>query len=365
MTYQAIVPAIDGPQPFGVIQDDGCCPPTLCNIDDCSFICAFLQYLPKGPIWDYWRHSRYNDLVSSNGSCVVSSCYDNPCLTIVDHAIYTAKKLLFVLKNPLQTAIWEANPLTAFKTRQHWLDKYGWEDCFDGPGAFKALGFPTPYQAVCNALLPNAPCAADSIFNQMSPSINGNQNPMIDISALVKAACPPDLLLAVQYGILKALKRMEIGVIPTLDVINFILEPLGAHITISTHDPVGNCAGCFQIAPALIECVMQDDCSQMTGDVFCAPYRPCLSITLSPINGRIASGPGITEPLRCETEKLFGSQTILASYNFAGIAMPVTTECPPGTIAGDGTIYPALMAAECILLSLLPSSVNYTITRTT
>ncbi len=366
MTYQTIVPTIDGPQPLGVIPSDNCCPPSLCNIDYCGFICSFLQYLPKGPIWDYWRNSRYNDIINSDGACVVGSCYDNPCLTIIDHAIYTAKKLLYVLQNPLQTAVWEANPLTAFNTRQHWLNVYGWEDCFDGPNAIAALGFPTPYQAVCNALLPSAPCTSESVLYQMSPSINGNPNPVVDISALVKAACPSNLLLAVQYGIVKALKRLEIGIIPTQDSINFVLESLGVSIAIEITDPINNCAGCFQISGALPDCVMQDDCSQMTGTEACEPYRPCMTVTMSLLNnGTIPAGPGITEPLTCETERIFGNQTIQASYNFAGVAMPVTIDCPAGTIAGAGTIYPAMMAAECILLSVIPSNVNYSIIRNT
>lgn len=365
MTYQTIIPALDGRQPLGVIQSDGCCPPSLCNIDYCGFICSFLQYLPKGPIWDYWRRSRYNDIINSNGSCVVSSCYDSPCLTIIDHAIYTAKKLLYVLQNPLQTAIWEANPLTAFNTRQYWLDTFGWEDCFEGPDAFKKLGFPTPYQAVCNALLPYAPCDIETSLNQMSPSINGNQNPVIDISQQVKAACPPDLLLAVQYATLVALKRMEIGIIPTLDTINFILAPLGAQVSIAFTDPT-DCVDCNQMAGVPSNCVMQNDCNQMSGSTPCEPYQPCLTITLSLVNdGMIAAGPGITEPLLCETVRLFGNLQISASYSFAGIAMPVTTDCPEGTIAGAGTIYPALMAAECILLSVIPSNVNYKIKRIT
>jgi hypothetical protein len=364
MSYQTLVQTIDGPQPLGVIKSDGCCPPSLCNIDYCGFICSFLQYLPKGPLWDYWRNSRYADIINSDGACVVGSCYDNPCLTIIDHAIYTAKKLLHVLQNPLQTAIWEASPLTAFNTRQYWLDTFGWEDCFEGPSAFRKLGFPTPYQAVCNALLPHAPCSIESTLYQMSPSIDGNQNPVIDISEQVKAACPADLVLAVQYGILVALKRLEVGIIPTLAAINFVLAPLGVEATISTTDNIGDCAGCNQMSGTIPNCVMADDCSQMTGTSLCAPYQPCIGITLSLINaGRIASGPGITVPLLCETVRLFGSETILASYHFAGIAMPVTIDCPEGTIAGDGTIYPALMAAECIVLSIVPPNVNYTLHR--
>lgn len=366
MSYQTLVPSIDGIQPLGVIQSDGCCPPSLCNIDYCGFICSFLQYLPKGPIWDYWRNSRYNDIINSDGSCVIGSCYDNPCLTIIDHAIYTAKKLLHVLQNPLQTAIWEANPLTAFNTRQYWLDTFGWEDCFEGPTAFSQLGFPTPYQAVCSALLPSAPCTIESTLYQMSGTVNGNQNPVIDISAQVKAACPANLLLAVQYAILVALKRLEIEIIPTQDAINFVLAPLGVQISIATvYDPASNCVpDCNQMSGTVDECVMEDDCNQMTGSTICVPYRPCLQITLSLINdGMIAAGPGITEPLLCETARLFGNQSILASYSFAGIDMPVTIDCPETTVAGAGTIYPAMMAAECILLSVIPSNVNFTIVR--
>lgn len=352
MSYQTIVNSLDGPQALGVIPRDLCCPPSLCNIDYCGFICSFLQYLPRGPIWDYWRNLKYNEIISTNGACTVGNCTDNPCVTIIDHSIYVAKKLLYILQNPLQTAIWEADPLTAFNTRDYWLSVYGYEDCFEGPTVNGVLGFPTPYQAVCNALLPHAPCDINSTLGQMSPTIDGNQNPVIDISALVKAACPADLLLAVKYAIVKASKRLQPGIIPTLPSMNFILEPLGVVVS---SEVTG-----FLNQP----CTMLFDCNQMSGAQDCYPNIAEITFTMTTLNsGKIASGNGITRPITCETSRSFGNETITASYEFPGIPMPVTDDCPPGTIAGNGTIYPAMMAAECLLLNMLPPNIVPTIIR--
>jgi hypothetical protein len=323
----------------------------------------------------------------------------------VDHAIYTAKKLLYIIQNPLQTAIWEADPLTAFNTRDYWLSSYGWEDCFEGPNINPKLGFPTPYQAVCSALAQGGPCAPDcnqmsqsitevpnttpcsfeSTTYQMSPAINPTQNPVVDISEQVKAACPADLLLAVKYGIVVALKRLEIGIIPTLPVINFILSSLGVVASINlipeetcpvmvddcnqmTGDPwVGPCDPTKILSNNAQQCVMVNDCNQMTGTENCGPYVAGMIITLSLLNGgTIPSGPGITEPLTCATSRNFGSESILASYNFPGITLTfpdVELGCSPTIVCGAGTIYPALMAAECLLLSILPPNINFTLVK--
>lgn len=352
MSYQTIVPTLDGPQPSALYKNDGCCPPSLCNIDYCGFICSFLQYLPRGPIWDYWRRLKYHEIISTKGVCGLNSCDNNPCVTIIDHAIYVAKKLLYILQNPLQTAIWEADPLKAFNTRDYWLSVYGYEDCFEGPGGNPVLGFPTPYQAVCNALLPFAPCDPATLNYQMTATINGNQNPVIDISQLVKDACPADLLLAVKYAIVKSCTLLQPGIIPTLASMNFVLAPLGVSVT-------SQVTGFDQQS-----CLMLFDCNQMTGEKECYPNIPEITFTLHTLNsGKIASGPGITVPLTCETSRSFGNELITASYEFPGIVMPTTVDCPDGTIAGNGTIYPAMMAAECILLNMLPPNIVPTVIR--
>jgi hypothetical protein len=357
-----MIAGIDGYQTVGVPADGGCCPPSLCNINATDFICSFMAYMPSGPLWDFWKRFRSDQMRASGDICNLTGCVEAPaCLTIIDHAIYTAKKLLSILQNPLQTAIWESNPLTAFITRQNWLTTFGWEDCFEGPSINAKLGFPTPYQAVCNKLASAALCAFDTTLYQMSPSIE-NPNPIIDIELLVKAACPPALTLAVQYATLLSLKRLQLGIIKNQEGINFILAPLGAQISMVITDPL---IGCIQdCGPQMSgtpdNCVMVDDCSQMTGTQACQPYRPCVNVVLSNIGETLNGGPGITEPLTCSTAKNAPAQ-IPASYTFPGVTMPVTRDCPPDTIAGNGTIWPGMMAAECILLSILPAYLNYTL----
>lgn len=384
---RAIV-GIDGSatQAFGEAE---CCPPSLCNIDPCGFICAFMEYMPRGPMWDFWKRYRASQMRNLGNLCTTQSCQDNNlCLTVIDHAIYTAKKLLEVLQNPLQTAIWEANPITAFNTRQYWLDSFGWEDCFEGPAVSKKLGFPTPYQAVCNNLLQLDPCSFSTTNSQMSPEINApnpdqpncstdiaanqmspaipvvNINPIIDISTQVKAACPPNLLLALQWGILRSLVKLSVGIIPNLESINDVLAPLGAGITISFNDMSGDCAmDCNQMSPEFPDCVVTNinDCDQMTGLTNCKPYQPCMSITLANIGTTLPAGPGITEPLRCDTQKQ-PKTTINSYYEFPGIQIPVMgNDCPAELTIGAGTIWPGTMAAACILMSVIPSNVIYSL----
>ena len=374
------VQTLDGEQILGVIPSDGCCPPSLCNIDTCDFICSFISYLPRGPLWDYWKALRIQQIRDAGGNCDLSSDQmDNPCLTIIDHAVYTAKKLLGVLQNPLQTAIWESDPLTAFNTRQQWLDNFGYVDCFESLVLSKYIEFPNPYQALCAPTQPYAPCDADTTSYQMSPTLGSNPNPLVNIAEQVKAACPANLLLATQYGILLSLSRLQFGIDRTEENINFVLAPLGAQVTFSyPHDwNADPCAeDCNQMSadfrhhnncpcdePIQDFCVMIGDCNQMTGTVNCNPYRPCITVTLTNSSNFLASGPGITAPLTCATQKL-AKGNVIAHYTFAGVEMPVTTDCPPGTIAGAGEIWPGLMAAECILLSILPTYLNFTIERT-
>lgn len=376
-----IVDTLDGKQILGVIPSDRCCPPALCNIDPCDFICSFIAYLPRGPLWDYWKALRIQQIRDNSGDCdLTSDQMDNPCLTIIDHAVYTAKKLLLILQGPLQTAIWESDPLTAFNTRQLWLDNFGYVDCFESLVVSKYIEFPNPYQALCAPTQPYEPCPADDASFQMSGTIGSNPNPLVNIVEEVKAACPSNLLLATQYGILAALSRLQFGIVRTEDNINFILAPLGAKVTFSyPHDwNADTCAmECNQMSadyqyagdncpcgdPVQDFCVMIGDCNQMTGDLNCNPYRPCITVTLTNYTNFLTGGPGITEALTCATARL-AKTSVTAHYTFDGVEMPEATDCPPGTIAGAGEIWPALMAAECILLSILPTYLNFTITRT-
>ena len=341
---------IDGQQICTVLPPSGCCPPSICNLNLTAFVCSFLAYMPKGPLWDYWKRIKVEQLNSGVIDPYLET--ENPaCLTLIDHAFYTAKKLFRILTGPLQTVIWESNPLTAFVTRQYWLDLFGWSDCFSGPSANVKLGFPTPYQAVCNALLPTGLCPPPTEYAQMSGNSAGIPNPIRDIEETVKKRCTAPLTLAVQYAILVAIKRWQLGVIKNQDGINFILEPLGAKITVTNTGVLPAC-----------QPVMEHDCNQMLGNAYCSPYRPAMVIDLFSTETTLPGGPGITESLSCSNIQQPLTK-IPASYVFPGVIMPVTKDCPPGTIAGGGTIWPGLLAAECILVAILPFSLNYTINR--
>lgn len=344
----SICNTIDGPEICTVLTPDDCCPPSICNLDLVSFICSFFAYLPKGPLWDYWKRLKVEQL--RLGSSVTTESTENAnCLTIIDHAAYTAENLFYILRNPLQTVIFESDPITAFYSRSKWLANYGWMDCFSGPAVNVALGLPNPYQVVCSDI---QLCVADGNFNQMP----GNNtlflsNPLIDIEALVKAACPPDLKAAVEHALLIALKRAELNPVKTLAVMNFILEPLKVSLEIDVNpEDLDTCAP-----------IMMFDGNQMPGTVPCVPYRPKISITLNTTSGCIETGVGITIPLTCDNLNNPLTQ-IPISYHFDGFVMPVGTVCA-GEIRGAANICPAMMVAECLLMAMLPLNIRYQIFR--
>ena len=118
--------AIDGAVLAGRLPPDLCCPPSVCAIDDCAFVCNFVQAaLPDGPLWEHAKHdfntSRMPDCTAAPGAPI--------CPSLVGHASFVAKMTLYHIRNAIWPAVREASPFTAWTTRQYWLDRWGWSNC--------------------------------------------------------------------------------------------------------------------------------------------------------------------------------------------------------------------------------------------
>lgn len=196
----------------------------------------------------------------------------------------------------------EANPATAYSTLDDWLDRLGWEDC---------------YRCACDCVDPDA----------------GEDRPPFELITPDgrRICCPseatPELERAVKRGIVLALWRLRLGIVPNLDAINFVISSLGAYI-----EPV----------TILDECGQSQSCCRPTFRIFptsdtlpCALEKSCPRPVLDP--APCASGP-------CECH-------VTAYWEL---------DCDG---AGDGRrIYPGVLAAECIVRSIL-SDRYFTLTR--
>lgn len=175
-----------------------CCPELFPST--CALICSFVQLLPEGPLWDVPKAealARYQ----SSSDCADPEPSDLPCQSLVAYAIYVGKMLGYVIDNAIWPAVRESNPFTAVTTVDDWLDRLGWQDCFGTLCRSTLLGTLTPYEVMTDC----GPARCD-----------------------VPAA--PDLACALKHGIIVALMRLQMAGVKTLDVINWIIEPLDSQL---------------------------------------------------------------------------------------------------------------------------------------
>lgn len=311
---------IDGMVPAFKLPRDPCCPPSLCNLDPCGFVCNFISALPRGPLWDRAKAEALSRYAAANdpADCGTSTCEEH-CATMVDHAIYTARRVLDALFGALAPAIQEASPFSAYATLDEWLERLGWKDCYD--------------------------CACRELGRTQTPYETWG---VIDLEGLcegpicAKPEFPAELQTAVKRGIVIALSRLAIGPRRNLDAINFVIEPLAARLEplaineltldparCSTDDGTTLC----DVTPTMNQF---EFCIRPTGD-YLPKARPVSCD--DPDYRRRATGPWNT---------VLGSQypddLVQAYYE---------------TTAADAEglpprIYPAVMAAECVVRAMLP-----------
>lgn len=195
---------VDGRRPVGQLEGDECCPDPLC-IPLCDTACSFVDLLPTGPMWD--RPKEVIKLKLSGGGdldpCApLPDCApEEDCPSIAYYAMYGARVMTDMVTTILWPAVRESNPFTAVNSLDDWLDRLGWEDC---------------YRQHCRSVY----------ASELSPfEREGRCGPFF-----CDPAYPRDLECALKYGIVRALVRLQRGIIKNLDGINWVIAPLGAEI---------------------------------------------------------------------------------------------------------------------------------------
>jgi hypothetical protein len=183
-------------------EEIGCCPPPLCGNDLCCTFVAFMNLLPSGPIWDFWKQSAIDYFQRNPEKPEECPLLQNPaCPSIVLHAIYAVLRLRHVVHNGLWVALRESNVYTAITTLDDHLARLRWEDCYNQHCRSVLLGEITPYE----------------IYGECGP-------------VFCPTDLPDELECAVKRGIAIALTRANMGVIKNICGINWVIDPLGAEI---------------------------------------------------------------------------------------------------------------------------------------
>jgi hypothetical protein len=284
----------DGCQDILTLDGYHCCPPPLCGNDLCCTFVAFLNLLPSGPMWDRWKQNAISYFQSNENPAECPLIKDPDCPTLILHSIYTVLKLRSYVHGPLWTALRESNPYTAITTLDYHLERLRWEDCYLQHCRSVLLGDITPYEVMgeCGPIF----CPPD---------------------------LPPELECAVKRNIAIALTRAQMGVIKNLCGLNWIIEPLGAKLTSR-----------YTIKP--------DQSPPLN------PLEPCDSPCSDDIAFEICNTKdwiwGCDDGDVCTTQE---EPPKIQAY----------WDRPCDDAAGLPTrIWPAVLAAECIVRSMLPSN---------
>jgi len=199
----------DGCVPVAVPEGPYCCPPPMCGNDLCCTFVAFMNLLPSGPLWDYWKAQAISYFQSNPDDPSECPLIQDPnCPSLVLHAIYTVLKLRHVVHGALWPALRESNPATAVTTLDNHLARLQWEDCHNQHCRSLLLGEITPYE----------------IWTECGP-------------VFCPPNFPPELEAAVKRGVAIALTRANMGVIKSLCGINWVISSLGAELKPIYPDP--------------------------------------------------------------------------------------------------------------------------------
>lgn len=278
-----------------LVDTKDCCPTDICNITSGDVMCSFVGLLPSGPLWDRAKEERMTRYYA--GPCEPSPrCFTGVCASVVDYAIYSGYRLYYLLRGPLWSSLRESSVYTAVETINSTIDLYGWHNWWESLCRDPRLG-PSPLD--CDTTGPGLN-ACDANFQPVYvPEI------------------PTDLNSAVNRAIAIALYRSQMQPIKNLCGINWVLEPLGAVL----RPPPG---------PGYL-----NPCGNMNWEI-------------CNIDGNIDSAAG----LACSNNDTY---PIAASFDIQALEFNTATGVcePKGTTKVK--IWPALMVAQAIALSLLPA----------
>jgi len=304
--------------------NDACCPPTICNIIPCDFICQFVNgILPSGPMWDEAKRDgviQITEAFTLRQTCDDNICYPTVCVTLVDHAIYAARKLWSYLKMFLEPVAQEASPFTAVQSLDFWLASLGWDDCLACEG---------------------------------EPSI-----------ANMLAEAPEELVLAVRRGIAIALARMTLRPIATVDAINWIIGELGCELTAEfSSDPWQSMSKDNE--PTIDDARDGDQVDQGCVVADCTVLRPLLRYTIR-LHSRTLRKVKLSmcDLAGCPPAKATTPCSRCDECEF--VEGSFEPSAPDGRCRGGqatARLWPGVAAAMCIVRRMIPDQANVSITQ--
>jgi hypothetical protein len=316
----------DGCVPAVTIDDPSCCPPPLCGNDLCCTFVAFFNLLPSGPLWDYWKQAAISYFQHSDDPSQCPLLQDPRCPSLVLHAIYTVLKLRGVVHHALWPAFRESNPYTAVTTLDYQLARLQWEDCYNQHCRSVMLGELSPLE----------------VWSACGPMF-------------CEPNFPDELVCAIKRNVAIALTRANMGVIKNLCGINWVVAPLGAEIVPVYYVPPEPCIDPPDPVPLYPEqtlpCVETgpDHCNDCDPDGEDTNGCAHVAFKIQPTGDTIEGCPSGDV---CETQI---KPPQIPAY---------IDRCWMDTPAGlPARVWPGVLAAECIIRSMMPPTCPSNITR--
>lgn len=206
---------LDGWTEIGALPSDGCCAPSLDDVDPCILGRAMISLLPSGPLWDRAKIAGFAACAPRQDCHTVDDCgcACPPCdpngagaTSLVGYAKFLGVMMYDVIADALLPSIREANPNTAVTTVDDWLDQYKWQSCFETLCNTACIGIAGPYVVA-----------------------EGTRR---------LAFCPPNvpepLNSAYRQALVRALSRLSRNPPHNLGGINWVISTLGARLTVDT-----------------------------------------------------------------------------------------------------------------------------------
>lgn len=296
----------DGCQVGTLTQDDiSCCPPPLCGNELCCTFVAFFNLLPSGPLWDYWKRAAIAYFEHSDDPAECPLLQDPKCPSLVLHSIYTVLKLRSMVHGALWVALRESNPYTAVTTLDNHLARLQWEDCYNQHCRSVLLGELTPLE----------------VWTECGP-------------LFCPPNYPPELENALKRAVAISLTRANMGVIKNLCGLNWVIEPLGAQVIndyqapcVDPPDEFDNPEGCVEYEYGCQQPCSPDVCGDPPTFVI-QPYQDWIE--------------GVGTGDVCDT---LTPRPHVPAYWDPGCDRPAGL---------PERIWPGVLAAECIVRSMLP-----------
>lgn len=273
-----------------------CCPDPLEVTDACGFACAFINLLPSGPLWDRAKTEAldwFNSNKYTDDGCELTGC--PPDEITCQSLVAYAVYVSRILTHLLAAALCPALRESDPHTAVTTLDDW-----------LERLGWEDCYKQQCRKVL------VDGMWPYEVEGVNG--------PILCPVDTPPALECAVKSAIVKALTRAQMGGIKNLCWINWVIEPLGAVVE-------------RYVAPPGTVPTPDDPCKPCGDPMFTiCDSRPTLQACRTDLHSCGLTGdPG----------------TVQAYFDIP--------DCR--RVAGmPDQIWPGVIAAECIVRSLLPQN---------